>query len=70
MSLMLSIIEHAFCSDFWQKPVLAVDRPYALHSHLIVTKAPSLILPPQHKIEKLKSLLGTDEPPMWYEYDG
>lgn len=30
----------------------------------------SMGLPPQDKIEKLKSLLGTDEPPKWYEYDG
>jgi hypothetical protein len=30
----------------------------------------AMILPPQVKIEKLKSLLGTDEPPKWYEYDG
>jgi hypothetical protein len=27
-------------------------------------------MPPQDKIEKLKSLIGTDEPPKWYEYDG
>jgi hypothetical protein len=27
-------------------------------------------LPPQAKIDKLKALLGTDEPPKWYEYDG
>ena len=30
----------------------------------------AMILPPQVKIEKLKSILGTDEPPRWYEYDG
>jgi len=27
-------------------------------------------LPPQEKIDKLKLLLGTDEAPKWYEYDG
>jgi hypothetical protein len=27
-------------------------------------------LPSQEKIDKLKALLGTDEPAKWYEYDG
>src|ERR1700674_1999085 len=27
-------------------------------------------LPSQEKINKMKMLLGTDEPPKWYEYDG
>jgi len=30
----------------------------------------AMILPAQEKIEKLKTLLGTEEPPKWYEYDG
>jgi hypothetical protein len=30
----------------------------------------AMIPPPQDKIEKLKSLLGTDKSPRWYEYDG
>jgi hypothetical protein len=30
----------------------------------------AMILPPQDRVEKLKSLLGTDKPPAWYEYDG
>jgi hypothetical protein len=27
-------------------------------------------LPPQENVDKLKALLGTDEPPKWYLYDG
>jgi hypothetical protein len=27
-------------------------------------------LPAQEKVDKLKALIGTDEPPKWYEYDG
>jgi len=27
-------------------------------------------LPPQEAVDKLKELLGIDEPPKWYEYSG